>query len=76
VTAAPSATPGQGSRDTVELALGQARNGLLENSDGQFEPSRYQDLYSFNGESVQSVHVDISGGVYTYRIVRAPARWG
>lgn len=71
-TAAPSATPGQGSRDTVELALGQSLNGLLENSDGQFEPSRYQDLYSFNGEAGQSVHVEMSGGFDTYIIVRAP----
>lgn len=70
--AAPSGAPGQGAPDTAEMAFGQTIDGLLENSDTQYEPDRYQDLYSFNGQAGQHVRVEMSGGFDTYLIVRSP----
>ena len=67
-----AAAPGQARRDTVELALGQSVSGSLQNSDSEYEPNRYQDLYSFSGSAGQHVRVDLSGDFDTYLLVRGP----
>ncbi len=71
-SAAVAAAPGQASRDTVELALGQSVSGELQDSDSEYEPSRFQDLYSFSGSAGQHVRVDLSGDFDTYLVLRGP----
>jgi hypothetical protein len=69
---APTVVAGQTTRDTVALTIGQSASGALQNSDSQFEPDRYQDLYSFTGEAGQHVRVDMTGDFDTYLVVHAP----
>ncbi len=71
-SAAVAAAPGQASRDTVELALGQSVSGELQDSDSEYEPSRFQDLYSFSGSAGQHVRVDLPGDFDTYLVLRGP----